>query len=97
VGGLGSGGWYRFNKKTSTNECQSIDIRYLYTQPALRGHRGRGSSGEDGRARRLGRVPRPGGAASGKRFSRPGQVLSAGAGRLATALRYSALSLRIHP
>jgi hypothetical protein len=29
VGGEGSGSWYRFNKKSTTNECQSIDVRYL--------------------------------------------------------------------
>jgi hypothetical protein len=30
VGGVGSGNWYRFNKKSTTNECQSIGVRYLY-------------------------------------------------------------------
>jgi hypothetical protein len=29
MGGVGSGNWYRFGKKTTTDECQSIDIRYL--------------------------------------------------------------------
>ena len=35
VGGIGSGGWYRFNKKT-TDECQSIDVRYLHRNGLLR-------------------------------------------------------------
>jgi hypothetical protein len=34
VGGVGSGSWYRFNKNT-TNECQSIDVRYLYRNGLL--------------------------------------------------------------
>jgi hypothetical protein len=39
VGGLGSGSWYRFNKKTTTDECQSIDIRYLHRNGLLQpGH-----------------------------------------------------------
>jgi hypothetical protein len=29
VGGAGSGNWYRFDKKTATDECHSVDIRYL--------------------------------------------------------------------
>jgi hypothetical protein len=39
VGGAGSGNWYRFNKKSTTNECQSIDIRYLHRNGLLKpGH-----------------------------------------------------------
>jgi len=30
VGGVGSGNWYRFNKGTTTDECQSIDVRHLH-------------------------------------------------------------------
>ena len=29
VGGVGSGSWYRFNKKTTVQECHSLDVRYL--------------------------------------------------------------------
>jgi hypothetical protein len=29
MGGLGSGNRYRFSKKTTTEECQTVDIRYL--------------------------------------------------------------------
>jgi hypothetical protein len=29
VGGVGSGNWYRSNKKSSTNECYSVDVHYL--------------------------------------------------------------------
>jgi hypothetical protein len=36
VGGVGSGSWYRFNKKTTTNECQSIDVRYLHRNDLLK-------------------------------------------------------------
>jgi hypothetical protein len=39
VGGVGSGSWYRFNKKSTTNECQSIDVRYLHRNGLLKpGH-----------------------------------------------------------
>jgi hypothetical protein len=40
VGGTGSGNWYsRFNKKTTTDECQSIDVRYLHRNGLLQpGH-----------------------------------------------------------
>jgi hypothetical protein len=36
VGGVGSGNWYRFNKKSTTNECQSIDVRYLHRNELLK-------------------------------------------------------------
>jgi hypothetical protein len=36
VGGIGSGSWYRFNKKTTTDECQSIDVRHLHHNGLLR-------------------------------------------------------------
>jgi hypothetical protein len=29
MGGVGSGNWYRFDKKATTGECQSVDVRYL--------------------------------------------------------------------
>src|SRR5918992_5871276 len=35
MGGVGSGNWYRFNKKSTTNECQSIDVRYLHLNGLL--------------------------------------------------------------
>jgi hypothetical protein len=35
MGGMGSGSWYRFNKKTTTDECQSIDVRYLHRNGLL--------------------------------------------------------------
>jgi hypothetical protein len=35
MGGVGSGNWYRFNKKMTTNECQSIDVRYLHRNGLL--------------------------------------------------------------
>jgi hypothetical protein len=39
MGGAGSGSWYRFKKKTTTDECQSIDVRYLHRNGLLRtGH-----------------------------------------------------------
>src|SRR5215208_2573458 len=27
MGGVGSGNWYRFDKKTTTDECHSVDVR----------------------------------------------------------------------
>jgi hypothetical protein len=39
VGGVGSGNWYRFNKKSTTDVCQSIDVRYLHCNGLLKpGH-----------------------------------------------------------
>ena len=39
MGGVGSGGWHRFDKKTTTDECQSIDVRYLHRNGLLQpGH-----------------------------------------------------------
>jgi hypothetical protein len=29
LGGSGSGNWHRFDKKTTTGECHSVDVRYL--------------------------------------------------------------------
>ena len=29
MGGVGSGNWHRFDKKTTTDECHSVDVRYL--------------------------------------------------------------------
>jgi hypothetical protein len=30
MGGVGSGNWYRFDKKTTAGECHSVDVRYLH-------------------------------------------------------------------
>ncbi len=35
MGGAGSGNWYRFDKKTMTGECHSVDVRYLHRQGLL--------------------------------------------------------------
>jgi hypothetical protein len=38
MGGIGGGSWYRFHKKT-TDECKSIDVRYLHRNGLLQpGH-----------------------------------------------------------
>jgi hypothetical protein len=34
MGGVGSGNWYRFYKKTTIGECQSIDVRHLHRESA---------------------------------------------------------------
>jgi len=36
MGGVGSGNWYRFDKKTTTGECQRVDVRYLYREGLLK-------------------------------------------------------------
>ncbi len=39
MGGVGSGNWYRLDKKTTTSECHSVDVRYLQRENLLRsGH-----------------------------------------------------------
>jgi hypothetical protein len=35
MGGVGSGNWYRFDKKTNTGECHSVDVRYLHKEGLL--------------------------------------------------------------
>ena len=35
MGGLGSGNRYRFGKKATTDECHSLDIRYLHRNGLL--------------------------------------------------------------
>src|SRR5215218_5276421 len=35
LGGEGSGNWYRFDKKTTTGECHSVDVRYLHREGLL--------------------------------------------------------------
>lgn len=35
MGGEGSGNWYRFDKKTTTGECQRMDVRYLHREGLL--------------------------------------------------------------
>jgi hypothetical protein len=36
MGGVGSGNWYRFNKKTTTSECQRVDVGYLHREGLLK-------------------------------------------------------------
>jgi hypothetical protein len=36
LGGAGSGNWYRFDKKTTTGECHSLDVRYLHRRGLLK-------------------------------------------------------------
>jgi hypothetical protein len=36
VGGLGSGNWYRFDQKTTTDQCHSVDVRYLHRHGLLK-------------------------------------------------------------
>jgi hypothetical protein len=39
MGGVGSGNWYRFDKKSTIGECHSIDVSYLQRETVLRsGH-----------------------------------------------------------
>jgi hypothetical protein len=35
MGGAGSGNWYRFDKKTTTGECHSLDVRYFHREGLL--------------------------------------------------------------
>ena len=35
MGGVGSGNWYRFDKKTTTGECHAVDVRYLHREGLL--------------------------------------------------------------
>ena len=39
MGGVGSGNWYRFDKKTTTGECHSVDVRYLHREGLLKPRR----------------------------------------------------------
>ena len=36
MGGVGSGNWYRFDKKTTTDECHSLDVRDLHRDGLLK-------------------------------------------------------------
>jgi hypothetical protein len=36
MGGEGSGNWHRFDKKTTTSECHSVDVRYLHREGLLK-------------------------------------------------------------
>ncbi len=36
MGGTGSGTWYRFDKKSTTSECHSVDVRYLHREGLLK-------------------------------------------------------------
>jgi len=35
MGGVGSGNWYRFDKKNTTGECHWVDVRYLHREGLL--------------------------------------------------------------
>jgi hypothetical protein len=35
MGGVGSGSWYRFDKKITTDECHSVDVRNLHREGLL--------------------------------------------------------------
>ncbi len=39
MGGLGSGNWYRFDKKTTTGETPGLDVRYLHREGMLKAGR----------------------------------------------------------
>jgi hypothetical protein len=39
MGGVGSGNRYRFDKKTTTGECQRVDVRYLHRKGLLKSGR----------------------------------------------------------
>ncbi len=36
MGGVGSGTWYRFDKKTTTGDCHNLDVRYLHREGLLK-------------------------------------------------------------
>jgi hypothetical protein len=36
IGGVGSGNWYRFGKKTTTGESHSVDVSYLHREGLLK-------------------------------------------------------------
>jgi hypothetical protein len=36
LGGVGSGSWYRFDKKTTVEECRSLDVRKLHREGLLK-------------------------------------------------------------
>jgi hypothetical protein len=33
--GVGNGNWYRFDKKTTTDECHSVDVWHLHREGLL--------------------------------------------------------------
>jgi hypothetical protein len=39
MGGVRSGNWYRFDEKTTTGKCQSVDVRYLHREGLLKSGR----------------------------------------------------------
>jgi hypothetical protein len=39
VGGIGNGSWYRISKNTTTDECHSVDVRYLNREGLLESRR----------------------------------------------------------
>ncbi len=50
MGGVGSGNWYRFDKKTTVEECRSLDVRKLHREGLIKP--GYGFSWSWSRARR---------------------------------------------
>jgi hypothetical protein len=36
MGGVGSGSWYRFDKRTTVEECHSLDVRRLHREGLLK-------------------------------------------------------------
>jgi hypothetical protein len=68
MGGVGSGSWYRFDKKTTVDECRSLDVRRLHRQGLLKPGRVFAWSWSrqdgDGLDRGLGRRSGPSGAGS---------------------------------
>jgi hypothetical protein len=39
MGGVGSGNWYRFDKNDTTDDCHSVDVRYLHREGLLKSGR----------------------------------------------------------
>lgn len=48
MGGVGSGNWYRYDKKITPGECHIVDVRYLHREGLLKS--GRWSSSRWSRA-----------------------------------------------
>ncbi len=36
MSGVGSSNWYRFDKKSTTDDCHSLDVRYLHREGLLK-------------------------------------------------------------
>jgi hypothetical protein len=39
MGGVGSGSWYRSDKKPTTSKCHSVDVRHLHREGLLKSGR----------------------------------------------------------